>query len=57
MPHTKCRDVASVKIKLKVYATQHHHRKCTVPGHWHAIANVLYLFVLALYTKYEIGYY
>jgi len=41
--------VASVKIKLKVHATQHHRRKRPAPAHWRAIANVGYLFGLALY--------
>jgi len=36
----KWRDVASVKIKLKVPATRYHRRKHPAPAHWRAIANV-----------------
>jgi len=43
--------VASVKIKLKVPATQHHRRKRPAPAHWRAISNVRYLFGLALYSQ------
>jgi len=49
MTNWKWRDVASVKIKLKVSATQHHRRKRPAPAHWRAISNVRYLFGLALY--------
>jgi len=45
----KWRDVASVKIKLKVPATQHHHRKHLAPAHWRAISNVRFLFGLTTY--------
>ena len=41
--------MASVKIKLKVPATQHHRRKRLAPAHWRANSNVRYLFGLALY--------
>ena len=40
--------MASVKIKLKVPATQHHRRKRPAPAHWRAISNVQYLFGLVL---------
>jgi hypothetical protein len=43
--------VASVKIKLKVPATQHHRRKRPAPAHWLAISNVRFLFGLTTYVK------
>ena len=43
--------MASVKIKLKVPATQQHRHKRPAPAHWRAISNVLYLFGLALYVS------
>jgi len=49
--------VASVKIKLKVPATQHHRRMRPAPAHWRAISNVRYLFGLALYTWEILGIY
>jgi len=49
MTNWKWRDVASVKIKLKVPATQHHHHMRPAPAHWRAISNIRYLFGLVLY--------
>jgi hypothetical protein len=43
--------VASVKIKLKVPATQHHRRKRPAPAHWRAISNVRFLFGLTTYIS------
>jgi len=43
--------MASVKIKLKVPATQHHHRNHPAPAHWHAISNVRFLFGLPTYVS------
>ena len=48
--------MASVKIKLKVHATHHYHCKRSVPAHWRAIANVRYLFGLALHIKVTVQY-
>jgi len=47
----KWRDVASVKIKFKVPATQHHRRKHPAPNHWRAISNVRFLFGLTTYRR------
>jgi len=60
MTNWKWRDVASVKIKLKVPATQHHRHKRPAPAHWRAVSNVRYLFGLALYFSkfydYRLGF-
>jgi len=48
----KWRDVASVKIKLKVSATQHHRRKHPAPAHWRTISNIQFLFGLTTYMFY-----
>jgi len=45
----KWRDVASVKIKLKVPATQHHRHKHPAPAHWRDISDVRFLFGLTSY--------
>jgi len=40
------RDAASVRIKLKVPATQHHHRKRAARARWLAILQVRFLYGL-----------
>jgi hypothetical protein len=42
-------DAASVRIKLKVSATQHHHRERAARAHWLAILKVRFLYGLPLY--------
>ena len=43
--------VASVKIKLKVHATQRHNRERAKPARWRAISKVLLLFGLTSYLE------
>jgi len=44
------RDAASVRIKLKVPATQRHHRKRAACDHWLTISQVRFLYGLPTYT-------
>ena len=47
------RDAASVRIKLKVPATQRHHRERAARAQWLAISKVRFLYGLPTYNKYE----
>jgi len=44
------RDAASVRIKLKVPATQRHHREHAARAHWPAISKVRFLYGLPEYN-------
>jgi hypothetical protein len=44
------RDVGSVRIKLKVLATQRHHREHAARATWLAISKVVFLYGLPSYT-------
>jgi hypothetical protein len=43
------RDAASVRTKLKVPATQRHHRERVAHGRWFAISEVRFLYGLPTY--------